>query len=262
VETTPSPRRSLLPQEHGAWGQLFAPLATALALGRPGPAAIALAASAALGFLACEPALVMLGQRGTRVFQEDGPRAGRRFAWLALLALAAGGLGLGLAPPAARWAALPTPVLAAAASVLVARKLEFTLPGEIVIAIALSSVGLPVALASGASLGAALAAWATWILAFTAVTLAVQVLLTRARGEERGRGALSAAGVVGIGLAAAALAAGGIFPGAALFALAPLALVSFAVCVLPVSPRRLKAVGWTIMGASLLTVVLLAAGLR
>lgn len=259
---TPPPRRSLVPQEHGAWGQLFAPLVAALALGRPGPAAFALAASAVLGFLAHEPALVVLGQRGPRVLREDGPRAGRRLGWLALSALAAGGLGLGLAPPAARWAALPTPMLAALAALLVSRKLEFTLVGEIAIAVALSSAGLPVALAAGASLGAALSAWATWILGFTSATLAVQVLLARARGDARGRDLLAAAGIVGIGLAAAALAAGGLLPGAALFALAPLALLSFALCVLPISPRRLKVVGWTIMCASLLTVVLLAAGLR
>lgn len=262
VETTSGPPRSLLPQEHGAWGQLFAPLATALALARPGGAAICLAASVVLGFLAYEPALVMLGKRGPRALREDGTRAGRRLACLALAALATGGLGLGLAPPAARWAALPTPALAAAAALLVWRKLEFTLLGEIVIAVALSSAGLPVALASGASLGAALAAWATWILAFTAATLAVQVLLSRARGEEAGRGRLAATAIAGLGLAAAALAATGILPGATLLALAPLALVSLALCLLPVSPRRLKEVGWTIMGASLVTVVLLATGLR
>ncbi len=262
VETTPPPRRSLLPQEHGAWGQLFAPLLTALALGRPGPAAISLATSAVLGFLAYEPALVVLGQRGARVLREDGPRAGRRLTGLALAALAAGGLGLGLAPPAVRWAALPTPILAAAAAAVVSRRLEFTLGGEIVIAVALSSVGLPVALAAGARLDAALAAWATWILAFTAATLAVQVLLARARSEGRARAAVSAAGVAGTGIVAAALAARGILPGAALLALAPPALVSFALCVLPVPASRLKEVGWTLMGASLLTVVLLAAGLH
>src|SRR5512138_3779118 len=81
-----NPRRSMLPHEHGAWGQLAMPLLTAFAIGRPTAAALALAAAVVLAFLAHEPAIVLLGQRGRRARDEDGDRARRWLATSAALA--------------------------------------------------------------------------------------------------------------------------------------------------------------------------------
>ena len=63
--------RSLLPQEHGAWGQLAMPILSALALGAPSAAALLLTAATVLAFLAHEPWLVVLGHRGMRAKAED-----------------------------------------------------------------------------------------------------------------------------------------------------------------------------------------------
>ncbi|MDE3154816.1 MAG: YwiC-like family protein, partial [Acidobacteriota bacterium] len=92
----------MLPREHGAYGQLLFPLVTALALGRPGAAALALAAAAIAAFLAHEPLLVLLGQRGTRAARERGPEARHWFTGLAAMAAIAGAAGVRLAPQAAR----------------------------------------------------------------------------------------------------------------------------------------------------------------
>ena len=85
----PAPsRRSLLPHEHGAYGQVAMPLVCALALGRPGVAAALLAAGAFAGFLSYEPLLVATGNRGKRARDEDGPRALRLAAGLLAAAVA------------------------------------------------------------------------------------------------------------------------------------------------------------------------------
>jgi hypothetical protein len=98
VET--APQRTLVPREHGAYGQLAMPLLTALAIGRPGISALALTAAVVLAFVAHEPLLVAVGQRGPRALELDGARARRRLVWLGALVLACGALGLALAPPA------------------------------------------------------------------------------------------------------------------------------------------------------------------
>jgi hypothetical protein len=256
-------RRSLFPQEHGAYGQLFAPLLTALAIGRPSLSAAALALSAALGFFAYEPARVALGQRGSRVREEHGRRAGWLLLFLAAGAALSGAMGLALAPPVARWAALPALALAGGAALVVHRRLEMTMPGEVAIAVALSSIGLPVALAGGAPLSHALACWAIWAAAFVSAVVAVQVLLwrTRARGG-RSPGPLAAAVPLGIAVAAWLLAARGTLPWAGPVALAPMTALSLALCLLPIAAQRLRQVGWTIMAASLATMLLLVLGLR
>jgi len=101
--------RSLLPQEHGAYGQLAMPLLTGLALGRPTPAGLTLAAAAVLGFVAHEPLLVALGRRGRRALDEDGGRARRLLVRLGTLSLVLGAVGVALSPPAAPRSPHPSP---------------------------------------------------------------------------------------------------------------------------------------------------------
>jgi hypothetical protein len=256
-------QRTLLPHEHGAYGQLIMPLLTALAIGRPGVSSLALAAAAILGFIAHEPLLVVVGQRGLRAREQDRGRARRLLVLLGALTLACGALGLALAPAAARWAALFPLLLAAGVALLVVKKLEKTAAGEIVVAMALSSAGLAVALAGGAPLSWAVAAWITWILAFAAATLAVQVVLVRARSRgERDPGPLAAVTTIAIVALAFSLAARAALPWAAPLALAPVAGMSLALSLFRISPRRLREIGWAMVGASVLTMLLLVVGLR
>jgi hypothetical protein len=258
-----SPRpRSLLPQEHGAWGQLAMPLLTALLLGRPTPAASLLAAATVLAFLAHEPWLVLLGHRGPRAQVDEGPRA-RRALWLALAAAALAGLGgFALAPLAARLALVIPSVMAALVAALVLLRWERTVPGELVVASALASSGFAVALAGGAPFSVAAAATAAWVLAFTSSVFAVQVVLVRARGgAERGLlNALLILLVAGGGSAAAVvLGLGWAVPAAA----APTALLSLVVCLAPFTARQLRTLGWGLVAAttaSLLVLLLMLGG--
>jgi hypothetical protein len=259
----PAPTRTLVPHEHGAYGQLVMPLVTALAVARPTAAALALGAALVVAFVAHESLLVVLGQRGKRALEGDGPRARRVLAILGAAALALGAAGLALAPPRARMAlALPI-ALGAAVAGLVLRRQEKTIAGETLVAAALSSGGLVVALAGGASLRVALACWIAWVLAFAAATLAVQVILVRARSKGRRDPGLShAAATVVLVAGAFAAASGAALPWTAAIAVLPTAALSLAVCLARFSPKRLRELGWAMIGSSALTMLILIAGLR
>jgi hypothetical protein len=265
VEAGPAPPRepSLLPREHGAWGQLALPLVSALALGLPGPSALLLTAGIVLAFLGHEPLLVVLGQRGRRVQGSLGERARRTLAGLGAAAGVAGAAGLLLAPAAARVAMLPAAALGACSVGLALVRLEKTTVGEILVAWALAAASAPVAIAAGAPVWHAWAAAATWAVSFTAATLPVRAILLRARTKGAvDRRLLAAAGVAG--LTALALLAGGSgrVPWPAAIAVLPVTLAAFVVSLAPVRPQRLTAVGWSVVGASLATLVVLVVGLR
>jgi hypothetical protein len=215
-----------------------------------------------LAFVAHEPLLVLLGQRGRRAREEDGARAARWLAALAVLAAGAGLAGIALAPATARLALLLPLALAATVGVLVARRLEKTVAGEIAVASALASAGYAVALAGEAPHRAALAALLAWVVAFAAATLAVQVILVRVRSKgaaDPGRRHAAIAAL--LGLAAAALSLAGL-PAALALGAAPTVALSIAVCLLRVSPKRLRELGWALVGSSVVTLAILVAGLR
>jgi hypothetical protein len=255
--------RSLLPQEHGAWGQLAMPLLSGLALARPTVAGSLLAAATVLAFLAHEPWLVAIGHRGERARLQDGPRALRALLGLVAAAAAVGGTGLWLAPADARSAALLPAALAAVVVLMVLLERERTIPGELAVAFALAGAGGVVALASGASPAAATAAFATWAIAFGGSVFAVQTVLLRARSRgERDPGALHAAAVLTIaaGGSGAAISSGlgWIVP----IAVAPTIALSLVVCLARFSAARLRLLGWSLVAATTATLALLLVGLR
>jgi hypothetical protein len=231
-------------------------------MSRPGAAAVLLTAAVVLLFVAHEPLLVLLGHRGARALAEDGPRARGRLAALFAAAAVSGAAGLLLAPPAARWALLLPLALGALVAWLLGRRLEKTVLGELSVLCALSSSGAVVALAGGASKVAALAALSAFLIAFTASTLAVHAVLARPHAKGgHDPGPLYAVGAALLGGLAALLFAAGL-PGAIPLAAAPPVVVSFAVCLAKVSPRRLRPLGWTLAAASTATLVLLVLFLR
>ncbi len=258
----PAPRRSMLPHEHGAWGQLAMPLLTAFAIGRPTAAALALAFAVVAAFLAHEPAIVLLGQRGRRARDEDGDRARRWLAVLGALGALAGVAGIALSPAAARAAlAVPGALGIAVVGLLLARR-EKTVAGETAVAAALASSGAAVALAGGAAPEAAIAAAIVWTLGFAAAILAVQVILVRVRSKgARDPGRRHAVLAALLAVVAVALSAAGL-PAALAWATLPTAVLSIAVCLAPFSPKRLRELGWALVASSTLTLVILVAGLR
>lgn len=257
-----APARSLAPREHGAYGQLGLPLVAGLALGRPGIAAFGLTIAWVAAFLAHEPLLVLLGQRGKKARAQDGARAAGRLAVLACVLVLAGVVGLLFAPPAARLGLVPPALLGLVVMAFVWRKEEKTTAGEIVAAAALSGAGFPVALAGGVAVLPAAVAWIVWATAFLMSTLAVRAVIARAKHE--GSALLVAAYVatIGLGAASVALALRGVLPLGAPIALAPFVMLSLGVSVFRVHTRHLRRIGWGLMGACVATLGVLVATLR
>lgn len=247
--------RSLAPREHGAYGQLAAPLVVALAAGRPGPGAILLGVAAVAAFAAQEPWRVALGHRGRRVQREDGPRAARRGVALGAVALGCGVVATRWMPPPSRALVLLPLALASVAAGLVVARREKTLVGELIAALTLASVAVPVAVAGGVSVSSALAAWASWSVGLAASTFAVRSVIHHARAPRTAWRRLLAPSALVLGSAAAVGA--GLAPRWAWVAATPLFVASLGLAAWPPSPRHLRRVGWALVAATVVTGVLL-----
>lgn len=285
------PMTSLLPKEHGAYAQLAFPLLTGLGLAGPSVSAMSIALAAVAFFLANEPAAILLGVRGKRLKEQLGSAAKAR-------GLLLGGLGTGLALAgvwmggSALWPELAWPMAAAALlvpTVLAGRQKSFF--GEILVVTAFATIILPLAAASGADPGRAKLAAAVWWLAFVLGTLEVHAIKARLK-ETAGRqwtrwGSPLAASVtvaaalwLALGQASPVLrkwgrsglqgvGSGDLLPWAeaamrllppAAAAILPPALAILALPLLRVHPRHLKRVGWTLVAANTVTLVLLLQG--
>lgn len=256
----------MLPREHGAYGQLAFPLATALVVAGVTSPSVLIALSAVAGFLAHEPLLVVLGRRGARARRDHGSRAVIWLLTTATIAVAAGGVALWLAPASSRWSflvpLLPTALLAAA----VASNREKTAAGEITAAIAFSSVAVPVCLAAGTALSTALSIAIAFASLFAGSTLGVRIVILKVRGGGDPRQVRTARRLlfilmvcVSVGLVMAALSA--VLPWTTLLAISPGLLVASALALRPPAPTRLRTVGWTLISTSTAAALILIAAL-
>jgi YwiC-like protein len=253
----------MIPREHGAYGQLFAPLIGALAIGRPGVASWSLAVAATCTFLAHEPLLVLLGRRGTRAAREQREAAWRWLAIFTIPAIVLGAIAIVSMDSATR-STLAAPVAGAVAlAVMIAIGREHTAAGEIVSAAALASLAWPVAAAGGAQSVAALTCAVVFAAGFVAATVCVHAVIDYARhppalAERKGGAALA----VVVIFALAWLASVGRLASSAPWAVSPMALAGLAIVFVPPSARRLRVVGWTLVGTTVLTTAILVATLR
>ena len=278
-----SPVRVLWPKEHGAYGQLLFPLGTALVLG-PRLGAVALAGACVAGFVGHEAVLTLLGQRGGRLARNRRRDAIVSLACCATLATALGAWAVVQMAPASRpFVALPV-ALAMTLAIFISTGREHSTMGEIVAAIALSSCGVPVALAGAVPASRALTCWLVFALSFTLATLAVRSTIARAKNTRAGgpgfpsstlrsTAASSTALRTGragnrigttvwlasatIALSLVAASRGWIAP-AAPFALLPVCGMAVGLSLFPPHPRRLRTVGWLLVTATAVTAIVLA----
>jgi len=253
----------MLPKEHGAYGQLAFPLVTSLAVVGASRASLLTAVSVVALFLAHEPMLVLLGHRGARVRTADAHRAW----WWLTAALMAGTvsaiLALDATAPALRWTFLVPMIPAIWVARAVTTGREKTSLGETAAATAFAAAALPICAGAGREgIGAAIAL--AFGLLFVLATLAVRVIVLRTRGGgnphavRRTRAAVFA--IAGLGACVALVAASdGVVTPAAVSATLPGVLFVTALAAFPPPAARLKKVGWTLVGVSALTAVLLIA---
>lgn len=256
-----------LPREHGAYGQLAFPLATALLAFGASPGALLVVAAAVAGFLAHEPGSVLIGLRGGRALRERRSEAVRWLVWWGAVSAAAAAAAVVAMPAAVRlWLLLPVgpAILLTYATV---RGREKSWYGEIAAACAFSSIAVPTALASGASLREAFTVAVPFAVLFVTSTLAVRVVILRVRGggDPGGSAATRRAALAAVGGSAVAVAFGvavEVLLPAALVASTPGLVGSSLLAVRPPAPARLRIVGWTLVALSLGTAVIIVATLH
>lgn len=209
-------------------------------------------------FLAHEPLLVLLGQRGAKASRRAA------WAWLALWMIAGcvlGVLGWRRAPDLARLALLLPIALGALLLPGILRGEEKSLPGEGLAALALGGAALPLALRAGLAPGKGALLTAGLMFAFALGTLLVRRFLAvlRKRPEPfSGRGAALLTGA-GAGAGLLLLMQGRLLLGLACL---PLPLLGFRLFARPWPPARLKRLGWALAFGNLATALLLASALR
>lgn len=252
----------MFPKEHGAYGQLLFPIATALFVGDIRWPAAALSVSAVCAFLAHEPLLVLLGQRGPRARRDLRARAWK---WLLAFGVASIGAAIAgvLAAPAAALAALtPTIALAAGLAGFIATRREHTVAGESWMSVTMASFAAPLALAAGAAMSTALTLAVAFAGAFVAPTVAVHAVIAFTRKPPAAVGRSVAVVIAGAILAAAyLLTASGTIAAAGLGAMAPACIAAAVLAIRPPSARRLRVVGWTLVGTSSIAALVLILGL-
>jgi hypothetical protein len=253
-----------LPSEHGAYGHLVFSLVTALGVAGFTAAGVLLAVAVIAGFLAHEPASVLLGLRGPRAARERGPASRRWLAASLIVAVAAGVAAAALMPPAVRWSlavpAIPTLVMLIA----LVRGREKSWYGETAAALAFAGVAVPITMASGLPLTRALSTAIPIALLFTLTTLAVRVVILRVRGG--GNPAATAATrwttLIVSAVAAlilAALAAARWLPATVLMAAAPGLAAATIIAARPPAPTQLRRLGWTLVAVSTVTAAIVVA---
>src|SRR6185503_16637530 len=172
----------MLPREHGAYGQLLLPLATALAISDTHVSAILTSIAALAAFVAHEPLVVLLGRRGARAQREQQRRA---ITWLVVSGGIAIVVGLGAvasAPSHARWLfAWPLVPAAVLAGLLVTGREKSTL-GEIASAISFAAVAIPIYGVSAPSPLRGFVVAFAFAGVFIAGTLGVRIVILGSRG--------------------------------------------------------------------------------
>jgi hypothetical protein len=255
----------LLPKEHGAYAQLAFPLVTGMALAVPTLPTLALGGAAVAFFLANESAAILLGARGMRLKDQEGSRAR---VWGSIL-LGFGAI-LGVGGMAAGWPEIwPSVLLPAAAGLLLVPLAlmgrQKTLLGEFLAFTAFATLVLPMAGASGVDPTRAALAAGVWWVSFGLGTLEVHAI--KARHKKTGRTGWTrwasplASGLTLAGALLLALGQGG-FPASAgpAAALIPPALAIFSLSLIQVHPKHLKRVGWSLVAANSLALILLLQG--
>jgi len=259
-----SGKPNLLPKEHGAYAELAFPLVTGLSLAAPSLPAMALGMAAVFFFLAHEPLAVVLGARGKRIKDQTGDRArarGRLLLACGLILGAAGILGAGRSV----WPWVLAPLLAGGLLVpLVLAGHQKSFLGEMAVVTAFSTLPLPLAVASGVAPGSACSAAGVWWGSFFLGTLEVHAI--KVRHKDRGRSSWTrwvspwASGVAVAGTLGLVLAGRGLVPVPWALAVLPPSAAVFVLSLLRVHPRNLKKVGWLLVGANSLSLLILVLG--
>jgi hypothetical protein len=247
----------LMPREHGAYAQLGFPLLTGLILAGGDPGAVAFAVAAVALFLAHEPLAVLAGVRGARLQGDLATPARRRALFLAGAAMAGLAAAIGLAPPLAWMSAILPGGLGILLLPLLGTRRMKTIPAEVIAVAVFSTSVLPLALCGSTDLHTAGLAAALWVAAFVPSIFAVHAVKAALKKRPEERWILRAAPTAALLTLAAVLAGAALLPaGPPLLAAVPPVVVALGVAARPPHPRQLKRLGWAMVSADALALVL------
>jgi hypothetical protein len=241
--------RSLAPKEHGAYGQLALPLFVSMVLGEARALSWLVVLASVAAFFAHEPLLLVLGQRGKKAQRTQSARARSKLYVL----LAIGGIASAIVVVSGSWSvriALGANFVAALGALwFIVRRRERSTAGELWIAATLPSVVLPIGLLHGLPWSTVIGLYGSFALAFAAGIIGVRAIISDFKSGARWSGTVALVAL-----------AGGVCALGVLSVPAALGAASYwtAVCLLRLvrpSPRHLRQVGWTLVGASLLQAV-------
>lgn len=246
----------MAPREHGAYGQLFAPIGAALFSAHFSLASLAFAVAGMCAFYAHEPWLILNGQRGRRAARDLLGPAQRRLAVFVGACLGFGVLGLIGSNYETRWAGVIVGMLGASALMMDRFEVSSSVLGEVWAGAVLSSLGIPIGLAAGLPLRVALAVALAWSLAFAAGIFAVKGLITLRKTGSRGTSSWGLAVVV-VGLVLESLWLAG-----PVVAVIPLTMACVATLVWAPSPKALRKIGWTLVAFTVVAAALMVVAVR
>lgn len=245
------PAAKLKPKEHGAYAILGIPTLTALIVAGPTVAGICIVVAAFAGFLAHEPLLVKLGHRGARA-QRTTPAATNRLIALLLLTTICGGIAFAIGSVDVRLALVVCGVLAATSFSVAIAGVHRSLSGQLWGVVVLSAVCIPVLLAGGIGRSQAAETWVSWLIGFTATTMAVRGVIASQKRQSR---LLHLGTLIVLTSAVAGLTIGGFkLPIATL----PMLAMSWYLQIAPPPAKQLKRVGWALVVGTLGTAVWMA----
>lgn len=229
--------RAVLPREYGAYAELAFPVLSAFLAGGVSRAGLGFALAVVAGFLVREPLAVLNGVRGARLAASLGAPAAR------LGALIPGAFAVGLAPA-------------------LLRGRPKTLGAEVLVALALAGMILPIGLCGTMTWKAAVLATSVWAASFVLATLSVHAIKARAKPALGGAWTLWATPALGLAIPGGGLVGAvlGRVPMAVGLAVVPSTLVVLAATVLRPHPRQLKRLGWSLVAANVVTLALLVVG--
>ncbi len=252
----------IFPRETGAFVQVLCPLVSAVLVVAGDPASLLMVLAALAAFLSHEPFMIVSNLRGPRARFENLGRAWRQLVALPLLAVGLAILALILGTDGA-WTSLLVPVVAA---LLLAPftfgRLEKTAPGEVLASLAMSVLAYPVCRVGGLSSESAWALTGVWAVSFASATFGVRRVTAWARKATTWWRVLAPL-IIAIPafVAAMVLAAQGVVPRITPWALIPVPGFAFYLTFHPPHLRHIRKVGWALAACSMVTMVLLAAGL-
>jgi hypothetical protein len=262
-------QRKMVPREHGAYAELLFPIVSVFLGGSPTTSTWLLAIGAIACFLANEPLLVLVGQRGTRMKREESDRAKRALLIFLLIGLGAGIAGLLLATPAVQYAVGMPLLLGVGLIMLAIQGLERSMIGEALAASTLSSIAIPLGLSAGLGLTPTLAVALIWLLTSLLGTAVVRLTLARTKAKtdqelarvrfNRALLVLVCLAVVAVGVASPYGSRVGLW---VLAAAVPVAVVVLTMAILQPTARRLRLMGWSLVAANLCSLIAVVTTLK